>query len=227
MLVNYVNWWPVPPYFTVIESAVITSPYEVPDHDIAVTDVTVREILNCADPTYRNLVNVTVLNEGDYTETFDVTVYVENTTVEIAIGTQTVIDLASSTSTTLNFPWNTDSTWTLSAFCGNYTVRAYAWPVVGETDLLDNNYIDGEVILKKIGDLGGLVPPQFLKFDGACDGKDLSLFLSCFKGTPPPNLVLLGDLGGGLPPAFFNYDGLCNGKDLSLFLQCFKGLGPC
>ena len=230
MLVNYVNWWPVPPYFTVIEYAVITSPYEVPEHDIAVTSVTVREILNRGDLTIRNLVNITVLNEGYYTETFDVTVYVENSTIEIAIGTQTVIDLASSTSTTLNFPWNTDSTWTLSALCGNYTVRAYAWPVAGETDLLDNNYIDDEVILKNLGDLGGpvLYVPTFFAFDGKVDGNDLALFVQCYKGLAPLGAKYLGDLGGPVSyvPTFFAYDGKVDGNDLALFVSCYKGLGP-
>jgi hypothetical protein len=81
-------------------------------------------------------------------------------------------------------------------------------------------------IVTLVGDLGGGVPPQFFNFDGKVDGKDLSLFLQCFKGTAPPEAMYLGDLGGGVPPQFFNYDGKCDGKDLSLFLQCFKGLGP-
>jgi len=36
-----------------------------------------------------------------------------------------------------------------------------------------------------LGDLGGGVPPQFFQFDGKVDGKDLSLFLLCFKGLGP------------------------------------------
>jgi len=78
----------------------------------------------------------------------------------------------------------------------------------------------------RLGDLGGGVPPQFLLFDGAVDGKDLALFLQCFKGTAPPEAMYLGDLGGGVPPQFFQFDGKVDGKDLALFLQCYKGIGP-
>jgi hypothetical protein len=87
-------------------------------------------------------------------------------------------------------------------------------------------FIVGHLLPPKVGDLGGGIPPQFFQFDGKVDGKDLSLFLQCFKGTAPPEAMYLGDLGGGVPPQFFNYDGKVDGKDLSLFLQCFKGLGP-
>lgn len=77
-----------------------------------------------------------------------------------------------------------------------------------------------------LGDLGGGTPPQFFLFDGKIDGKDLSLFLQCFKGLAPPEAMYLADLGGGTPPQFFLFDDKVDGKDLSLFLQCFKGLGP-
>jgi hypothetical protein len=141
------------------------------------------------------------------------------------VGRQTVNNLAAGTQTILNFQWNTAG-WTISAMCGNYTVRAFAWPVTNETELEDNSYVNGKVILKLLGDIGGGVPPAFFQFDGKCDGKDLSLFLMCFKGTAPPEAKWLGDLGGGIPPTFFNYDYKVDGKDLSLFLLCYKGQGP-
>jgi peptide/nickel transport system substrate-binding protein len=79
---------------------------------------------------------------------------------------------------------------------------------------------------QQMGDLGSGAPPQFLQFDGVVDGKDLSLFLQCFKGLAPPEAMYIADLGGGIPPQFYKYDGKVDGKDLALFLQCFKGLGP-
>jgi parallel beta-helix repeat protein len=161
-------------------------------------------------------INATVANRGDYTETFNVTAYANDT----AIQTET-LTLTSGNSTTLTFTWNT------SGFAyGNYTISAYAWPVMGETDTDDNRFIDDRVFISVVGDLGGGVPPQFFNCDGKVDGKDLSLFLQCFKGTAPPEAMYLGDLGGGVPPQFFNCDGKVDGKDLSLFLQCFKGQGP-
>jgi len=38
---------------------------------------------------------------------------------------------------------------------------------------------------KKAGDLGGGVPAKFFKYDGAVDGKDLSLFLRLFRNEDP------------------------------------------
>jgi hypothetical protein len=78
----------------------------------------------------------------------------------------------------------------------------------------------------KVGSLGAGVPPQYFYMDNIVDGKDLSLFLGCFKATAPSYALWLGDLGAGVPAKFFNYDGLCDGKDLSLFLRCFKGTAP-
>jgi len=82
------------------------------------------------------------------------------------------------------------------------------------------------VLLTKMGDIGGGLTPQFFNFDGKVDGKDLALFLQCFKGTAPPEAMYLADLGGGVPPQFFKYDGAVDGKDLALFLMCYKSLGP-
>jgi len=81
-------------------------------------------------------------------------------------------------------------------------------------------------VIARVGDLGGGIPPIFFSYDMKVDGKDLALFLQCYRGIAPQRAMCLGDLGGDLPPRFFAYDDLVNGKDLSLFLMCFKGLGP-
>jgi hypothetical protein len=85
---------------------------------------------------------------------------------------------------------------------------------------------DGNVTIVKMGDLGGNVPPEFFKFDNKIDGKDLALFLQCFKSTAPSEAMYLADLGGGVPPRFYEYDEKVDGKDLALFLLCYKGPGP-
>jgi len=84
-------------------------------HDIAVTSVT-------PDPTEVDVgdsvtINVTVANQGDYNETFDVTVYYDNTTIE----TETDISLENGTSTTLTFTWDTTG-----VAKGTYTIKAEA-----------------------------------------------------------------------------------------------------
>jgi hypothetical protein len=58
------------------------------------------------------------------------------------------------------------------------------------------------------------------------DGRDLQLFLQCYKGQVPPEIVCLADLGGGIPPQFFKQDGKVDGKDMALFIKCYKGEGP-
>jgi outer membrane protein assembly factor BamB len=183
-------------------------------HDIGITNVTLSKTIIAQGFTLH--IDLKILNYGMDNEAFTVTVYANT----IIIATQT-ITLTSRNSTTITFIWNT------SGFAkGNYPISAYAEPVPSETDTEDNNCLGGWILVAMVGDLGGGVPPQFFNCDGKVDGKDLSLFLQCFKGTAPPEAMYLGDLGGGVPPQFFNCDGKVDGKDLSLFLQCFKGLGP-
>jgi len=99
-------------------------------------------------------INVTVRNEGVSVETFNVTVYADvNTTVignEIIIGTQINITLAAGNSTTVTFTWSTSC-----VPYGNYTITARATPVPGETDLDDNTYTDGWVLVTIPGDVDG------------------------------------------------------------------------
>ena len=97
-------------------------------HNIALTDVeTSKNVVNqdCSmDAT------VTAVNLGDKPETFNVTVYANAS----LIGTQTVNNISNGSSIMLNFIWST------TGFgLGNYTLSAYAWPVLGETDTADNN----------------------------------------------------------------------------------------
>lgn len=151
-----------------------------------------------------------------FPETFSVTVYVNLAT----IGSQVFV-LTSGNSSTLTFVWNT------TGFAkGNYIVKAVADMVQGETDTSDNTLTDGTVVVTKVGDFGGSIPPQFFLFDDKVNSKDLALFLQCYKRTAPPEAMYLGDLGGGVPPQFYKCDGKIDSKDLNLFLLCYKGLGP-
>jgi hypothetical protein len=120
-------------------------------------------------------VTVKVGNYGVYNETFNVTVYI-NTTV---LGFQAVT-LSSGTKADVLFVKSS------SSFSkGYYTLNASADPVSGETDTADNNCPGGWILVAMVGDLGGGVPPQFFNCDGNVDGKDLSLFLQCYKGPGP------------------------------------------
>jgi len=148
-LVNYTTpQIPVVGYTTVIEWAVTVSPLGV--HDIAVTNVTTSKTGCLPMPTvgqnYTATVNVTIFNEGDFTENVTVTVYANTT----AIVTQTILNLAPNTSRTITIVWDT------TGFAkGNYVISAYATPVPDETDTTDNTFTDGTIYVGIPGDING------------------------------------------------------------------------
>jgi multiple sugar transport system substrate-binding protein len=102
--------------------------------DIAVTNV--EPYKTVVGQGYSTDIDVTVENEGDFTETFDVTAYYDGN----AIGTQTVNNLPSGNSVTLTFTWDTTG-----VAKGSYTISAHATPVLGETHTADNTFTDGTV----------------------------------------------------------------------------------
>ena len=158
-------------------------------------------------------VNVTVMNEGDFAENFNVTVYANTT----ALGTQSVFDLSNGTSATLTFIWNT------TGFdYGNYTISAYAWPVPGETDTTDNNFTGGSVVVSMVGDLtGGSTNVWDFVPDGKVDGKDIAVAAKCFGSAP-----------GAQPPEIWNPncdvndDGKVDGKDIAIVARHFGEKDP-
>jgi hypothetical protein len=111
--------------------------------DIAV--LSVNPLKTIVGQGYTMQINVTVANQGDYMETFNVTLYANTTTIKTR-----EITLTSLNSTTITFTWNT------TGFVkGNYTLWAYAEPVQGETDTEDNTLTDGIVIVTIPGDVDG------------------------------------------------------------------------
>jgi hypothetical protein len=102
-------------------------------HDIAVTCV--KPFKNVVVQGYPVFINVTVENQGDYTETFNVVAYAD----EIIIAT-TTITLTGGNSTPITFTWNT------TGFAlGNYIVGAYAGLLPDEIDTEDNTCVNGIV----------------------------------------------------------------------------------
>jgi len=90
-------------------------------------------------------IGVTVMNIGSYAEEFNVTACLQSTSI-----TAENIQLDSGAFTTLTFTMNT------SLFSkGNYTISAYAWPVLYETDTSDNNCTGGTITVSIIGDVNG------------------------------------------------------------------------
>jgi hypothetical protein len=111
-------------------------------------------------------INVTVVNQGALTETFNVTLYANET----EIGKLTDIVLPSGNSTTLTFVWST------TGFAkGPYTMSAVASTVEGETDIVDNTFADGVVTVTIQGDVDG---------DGDIDAFDLADLSNAYGSTP-------------------------------------------
>jgi hypothetical protein len=129
------KWYPV---FTYLTNRAIAEAY-----DVAVTNVTALKTI--VGQGYTMNVSATVTNEGDLTETFNVTLFVDSTVAQ----TRT-LTLPSKDSATVTFMWNT------SGFAkGNYTIRAAAETIFAETDTSDNTLNDGSAYVGVAGDVDG------------------------------------------------------------------------
>lgn len=95
-------------------------------------------------------VTVTLKNTGTVSETSNVTAYYDG----VAIGTQTVSDLApayiTNASITLNFTWDT-----LDVLPGYHVISATAEPVPNEAYVGDNSLADGTIHIRILGDVNG------------------------------------------------------------------------
>jgi hypothetical protein len=116
------------------------SPYPNPPppfHDVAVTNVTISKTVVMRGKTVT--VDVTLENQGDYDETFDVSIEANSDSIH----TETIF-LESRQSTTFAYEWNT-----AGFSSGSYEISAYANPITDEIDLADNLFTDGTVSVKE------------------------------------------------------------------------------
>jgi hypothetical protein len=114
---------------------------------------------------------VTVKNEGDFTESFTLTVNATSSTTSIVVGTQAVNNLPIGETWMLTFIWDTTS-----AAYGDYTISAYATPIPqGESNTANNLFTDGVVRVVIPGDVNG---------DGIVDVFD-AVLLSGAAGADP------------------------------------------
>ena len=182
---------------TVWSGGTYTAYYEVDVHDVAVTDVTSSRTV--VGQGYGVDISVIGADVGDYTETFNVTLYA-NTTI---IASQNVT-LSGGTSTDSTFTWNT------TGFdYGNYTISAYAWPVPGETNTSNNNFTGSWIIVSLVGDITG---PNGWP-DGQVNKLDVAFVARCFGSTPGSSKWN--------PNADVNGDGIVNMKDVALVARNF------
>ncbi len=133
--------------------------------DVAITALSTD--LNIAYQGWIVNINVTVKNEGNITETFEVKIYYDS-----SLGpTVTVSDLAPNEEITITINWNTKNV----PYCHNYTISATAGPVPYEFDLSDNNFTDGKVKIRIMGDVNG---------DGIVDMRDINEVCSRYGAKP-------------------------------------------
>ncbi len=181
---------PYPMWKIQIEAAVITCPYEVIVHDVAVTGIVTSKTgclpLETVGQGYPLQVNVTVENQGTAAESFNVRANAS----DVLIGTQSVT-LSAGETRVLTFNWDTTG-----VAYGTYGISADADIIVGETDTADNAMKYGNTLITLPGDVNG---------DGWVNAKDAVTVGTAFgsrQGQPAYN-----------PNADINGDGWVNAKD--------------
>lgn len=122
---------------------VSNSTFTIKVHDVATTNVTSSKTV--VGEGYNANVNATLVNVGDFTETFNVTAYA-NTTL---IGKQEVT-LGAGGNTTIAFNWDTTG-----LTKGNYTISGFADPVGLEFFTTDNTFKGGNMMITIQGDVNG------------------------------------------------------------------------
>jgi hypothetical protein len=143
-------------------------------------------------------VTVVVLNNGTVTETFDVTIAFDSTTIT----TLNVVALAPASSKTLTFEWNTTD-----AAVGKHTITASATVVPFDTDPTNNSKSRQLTIMSPTG------PTTDINGDGRVDMADIGLAAKAFgshEGNARWN-----------PAADVNGDGIVDMFDLGLVARDF------
>jgi len=155
-------------------------------HDVAVTMVSPAQAF-VYQPNLLEI-NVTVQNQGNFAETINIAVFANST----VIGSGTIQNLAGGNNATLTINWNTTDFPRAS-----YTIRAYTEPVPGELDQSNNEFIDGIVQLRIVGDTNG---------DKTVNANDLSNIEKAYGSSPgDPDMD---------PACDFNSNSKVDGSDL-------------
>jgi parallel beta-helix repeat protein len=144
---------------------------------------------------------VTVQNQGNKIESFNVSVLVNST----PIASKTLL-LAGGNYANVNFIWNTTNFGR-----GNYTIAALVELVQEETDTQDNSYVSAILVHSGIpGDVTGLIPDVY---DGRVDVRDVTGLIIKFCARPG-NLLWH-------PNYDVNNDGVINVRDITIAILNF------
>lgn len=112
-------------------------------------------------------ISITAKNEGEFTETFNVTLYYDDNLIE----QRTIFDLSPEENLTIVFHWNTENVLP----CHNYSIIAKLSSVPYERDLDDNVLLYAPVKIKLMGDING---------DGRVDLFDAAEFANAVASSP-------------------------------------------
>jgi PKD repeat protein len=133
-----------------------------PEHNIAVINVTLSKTVASSGIVY---VNVTVENQGSFTENFNITVYANYTLVAFKNVILLSRDLAKVT-----VEWNITG-----LMKGDYLMIANVTQLVGEVNVTDNVYVDGILKVAILGDING---------DGVVDILDIAMVARAYCSYP-------------------------------------------
>lgn len=169
----------------------------VPVHNVAAVSLLPRKTVISQNRTLS--INATVVNDGSYTEIFNVTLYCDSTQIDMK-----TLTLEASKSEILTFEWNTTN-----LQYGNYTLGIYVEPVPSEIETSDNLLIDGIIVIAIAGDITGSTGWP----DGKCDMRDVSAVARLFGvNIPDPRYN---------PNYDINDDGKIDMKDVSTVARHF------
>jgi len=164
-------------------------------YDVALVNVSCSKTVVCKG--FSMNIDITVENQGGFTEAFNVTVCAD---LDIAIiGDEITIEiqnvtLASGNSTIITFIWDTTD-----IPYGNYTITAKVTPLPYETNTADNNKTDGWVVVTIPGDING---------DKVVDSTDQGILgIAWGSIIGEPNYIPEADLNG---------DGVVDSVDLGI-----------
>jgi parallel beta-helix repeat protein len=162
-------------------------------HDMAVLNITTSHVL--IGRGFNITVNITVENQGDYDETFDLIIYA-NTTIIATFN----VTLSAESFTIMTFAWNT------SDFAyGNYTINGEIVPVANETETQDNAFNTGIIKVSIPGDANGdfKVGPADFALLAAAYGTipgmpkwDMYADFNCDDKVGPPDFAILAKYYG-------------------------------
>jgi hypothetical protein len=182
-----------------------------PVHDIAITNLNLAKTVICQG-CFGNI-TVTVENQGDYTEIFNLTLSVNGTEIDTK---ETTFPNPGATRIEITFTFPNNPM--LKDYYSIY-LFAYATPVIGENDTSDNTCTNNSwVIISMIGDITG---PEIWP-DGKCDMRDVGLVARYFGQDAPPAPVNC-DLTGPTPGVA---EGKIDMRDIGLVARHFGETDP-